>query len=93
MGNTDEDVASDERYVPHMVMRNLVTAIRNKSIPADLNKLLKSSNRFRIHSYVDKSNINDSQYASNLSRQGSRNYVERSHKVSFNRFPYSYQSV
>lgn len=83
MGNTDEDVASDERHVPHMVMRNLVTAIRSKNIPADLNKLLKSSNRFRIHSYVDKSQINDSQYASNFSRKGSRNHVEHPHQVNF----------
>lgn len=69
MGNTDENITPYERHVPHMIMRNLVTAIRMNWIPENLSRLLKGSKRFRINSYIDNS-ANDN-YASTYSR----NYV------------------
>lgn len=50
MGNTDEGIQDEERYIPQMVMRNFVKAIYEKCIPQELDNLLRSSARFRINS-------------------------------------------
>ena len=72
MGNTDENITCEERQVPKtIIMQNLVTAIRSKNIPQDLDKLLQNGQRFRIFSCVDKShdnkNFKDNPYKSEMS--------------------------
>lgn len=80
MGNTDENITSDERLVPKTLMINLVSAIRNKWIPKDLDKLLQNWNRFRIFSCIEKSFVNEEQYASVMSKKYTSNIYNSNNK-------------
>lgn len=83
MGNTDENIASDERMVPKTLMINLVSAIRNKWIPKDLDKLLQNWSRFRIFSCIEKSFINEDQYASVMSKKYNSNQYNTNNKPQY----------
>lgn len=48
MENTDEGVTDDERRIPAIAIMNLMQAIINNNIPEDLDRLLRSSTRFRM---------------------------------------------